>query len=128
MVEMLKEITATKQNPGEPLRRWFADRDMDLIVWIDGYRMVGFQLVFSSDPDHHVIAWHEGKVVTYSGLDDGEGAAGRPKMAPVLIAGHAKVDLEALHRRFMEVASDLPGGIAGLVETKITELRSAKVR
>lgn len=81
---MLKEIKAIRQIPGEPSRRWYKDQETDLIVWSEQYRVVGFQLMVPHGDDRVAITWHEGRSPTLSGLDDGEGCPGRPKMTPLL--------------------------------------------
>lgn len=118
---MLKELKSTRQIPGEPFRRWYGDADNDLIVWLDRYRVIGFQLLVPGGCDHTVITWHEGQGTTVAGLDDGEGRPGRPKMAPILSQPSA-IDLDKVVRHFKTISEEVPSGLAALVEHKIAEL------
>ena len=46
-VAMLTEIEKTRQIPGEGIRRWFRDDELDLIVWYgDDGSIEGFQLCY----------------------------------------------------------------------------------
>lgn len=118
---MLKEIRATRQVPGEPFRRWYTDGDMDLIVWLEQYRIVGFELTIPAGIEKDVLRWHEGKGLRVAGLDDGEGRPGRPKMTPILTEPHGADWAKSL-RHFRSVAAELPSGLAALVEQKMSEL------
>ena len=118
---MLKQVKATRQVPGEPFRRWYTDNDTDLIVWLEQYRIVGFELTVPAGIERDVLTWHEGKGPWVAGLDDGEGRPGRPKMTPILTERHGADWTESL-RHFRSVAAELPSGLAALVEQKIREL------
>jgi hypothetical protein len=118
---MLKEVKATRQNQGEPFRRWYTDNDTDLIVWLKQYEIVGFQLTVPAGTERDVLTWHEGKSPRVEGLDDGEGRPGRPKMSPMLTQRHGVVPTEILHH-FREVAAELPSGLSALIERQIGEL------
>jgi hypothetical protein len=117
---MLKEAKSVRQIPGEPFRRWYTDNETNLIVWLDQYRIVGFQLIVPNGNDQAVFTWHEGREVTVTSLDDGEGNMGHLKMTPILSKAHA-VDRLAAFRHFKAVSAELPSGLSHLIEQKITE-------
>ena len=119
---MLKEIKSVRQIPGEPLRHWYKDNESDLIVWVDQYRVVGFQLIVPAADNRHVVTWHEGKGPTVAELDEGEDRPGRPKMTPVLIDVRA-VDAMEMSRHFKAISQELPAGLAELIEHKIAEMK-----
>jgi hypothetical protein len=47
---MLREIQNVKEIPGQGVRRWFSDENLDLFVWYDAsQRILGFQLCFDKN-------------------------------------------------------------------------------
>lgn len=118
---MLKECHAVRQIPGEPFRRWYNDNETDLVVWLEQYRIIGFQLLVPREGNRVVITWHEGHSPTLAGLDDGEGRPGRPKMTPLLTDCNGSNTAEMM-RHFRAVSAELPSGLAQLVEQKVAEL------
>lgn len=122
---MLKELKSTRQIPGEPFRRWYTDNDNDLIVWLDHYRITGFQLLAPSSYGRIVITWHEGQRPTLAGLDEGEGRPARPKMTPILIQ-HNKINLGKVLRHFQSISGELPSGLTELIEQRIMELKGSE--
>jgi hypothetical protein len=117
----MKEFKSVRQIPGEPFRRWYSDSDNDLIVWLDQYEIIGFQLIVPCSSGRTVITWRKGERPTVAGLDDGEARPGRTKMTPILIDADA-VDVDDVIRRFKAVSEDLSPGLAELVAQKIVEL------
>ena len=117
---MLKETKSVRQIPGEPFRRWYTDNKTNLIVWLEEHRVVGFQLIVPDGETQAVFTWHEGRKVTVTSLDDGEGNMGHPKMTPILSKAHA-VDRMAVSQHFKAVSAELPPGLSHLVEQKISE-------
>jgi hypothetical protein len=123
---MLREFKNVRQIPGEPFRRWYSGHDSELIVWLDEYRVVGFQLVVPGDADPLVLTWHDGQALNVANLDDGEGRTGRSKMSPILVPT-ATTDLSAALEHFRTIAQELPLALATLVEKEI-ETHQAKRR
>ena len=121
---MLKEAKSVRQIPGEPFRRWYIDDGTDLIVWLDQFRIVGFQLIVPNGDVKAVITWHEKRQVTVTSLDDGEGNMGHLKMTPILTKAH-EVDLLAVHRHFTAISDELPSGLAHLIEKKFAEVETS---
>ena len=117
---MLKELKSVRQIPGEPFRRWYTDNATNLIVWLDQYQIIGFQLIVPNGDEQAVFTWQEGRAVTVTSLDDGEECIGRLKMTPILSKAHA-VDRLAASRHFKAVSAELPPGLSHLIEQKITE-------
>lgn len=120
---MLKETKPVRQIPGEPFRRWYKDSETDLIVWLDKHRVVGFQLIVPNGIERAVITWAEGRGLSLSGLDDGEGRAGCPKMTQVLVKVQS-FDGMAASRHFKAVSGELPSGLVHLIEQKIAEVET----
>lgn len=56
---MLTEVKDIKQYPQEGVRRWFMDRDMDLILWFEDItdKMIGFQISYDKRSVQRTITW-----------------------------------------------------------------------
>ena len=116
----LKEVKDVQQAPGEPFRRWYTNGPVELIVWLDDYRILGFQLVVPSGHDQTAITWHKGAGLSVADIDDGEGRPMRSKMTPVLLPG-GDFDMAAALALFRTVSDGLPNGLAAVVERELSE-------
>lgn len=56
---MLTEIENVRQIPGEGIRRWFMDKDMDLILWYEEDRddLLGFQISYDKRSVQRTVTW-----------------------------------------------------------------------
>lgn len=56
---MLDEVKNVRQYPQEGFRRWFMDKDMDLILWYESESniMVGFQVSYDKRSVQRTITW-----------------------------------------------------------------------
>jgi len=56
---MLTEIKNVRQIPDEGLRRWFIDKDMDLILWYEGEGEgpTGFQIAYDKRSVQRTVTW-----------------------------------------------------------------------
>ncbi len=116
---MLKELNDVTQVSGEPHRRWFTSRGLDLIVWYSPeFEPVGFRLCYREGPDEHAFTWTEDKGYEHHGVDDGEALVDKRKMAPTLVAD-GLVDQENLLFLFQGESQLIDPGVATLVEEKI---------
>lgn len=105
---MLREITATRQIPGERRRRWFRSTDMDLVIWLDAAGAPdGFQLCYNRLTDEHALTWNEAPGFTHLAVDDGEGPDLPYKATPVLVAD-GTFPKAAVCARFAAQAEELP--------------------
>lgn len=118
---MLTEYESTRQIPGEPFRRWFADSDTDLVIWSQGDRIVGFQLISPVGTEGAVVTWKEGRGTTVSGLDEGENRPGRHKASPLLTEG-ANSNLDDVLRHFLSISQGLSPEICEVVVRIISDL------
>lgn len=121
----LREIKNARQITGEPTRKWYTNVDIDLIVWMEEPRILGYQLVVPSEHGHTAITWREGSGLSVSHVDDGEGRPARPKMTP-LLTGRASINVETVLQLFRKIADDLPHGLASLVEQTLLDSESMK--
>lgn len=84
---MLREIEDVRQFPDEGKRRWFADRDMDLIVWYPdngSSEIIGYQLCYDKQESEHALTWYKERGFVHNRVDDGE-VPFSSKMTPVLV-------------------------------------------
>lgn len=122
---MLLEMTKVHQVPGEPRRRWFSSRGLDLIVWYgDAGEISGYQLCYDREDDEKVLNWKAPGQYSHMAVDDGEGRAGRHKASPILVPG-AAFKPGALAETFRGEAKELPHEIAELVLRTIAAYRPA---
>lgn len=56
---MLEEVKNVRQIPDEGIRRWFMDKDMDLILWYDSNmdKLGGFQISYDKRSVQRTVTW-----------------------------------------------------------------------
>ena len=56
---MLVEVKHVRQIPEEGMRRWFMDKDMDVILWYDteSDKLVGFQISYDKRSVQRTVTW-----------------------------------------------------------------------
>lgn len=112
---MLVELHSPRQIAGEPERRWFTSRDMDLVVWQDAAgQPVGFQLCYDKRHQEKALTWRGEGTLSYAVVDAGDTHDMKHKASPVLLQGRT-ADLSALAESFRGEAGVLPPDIAALV-------------
>lgn len=83
----LRELSDTRQVPGEPRRRWFSSPELDLIVWVDDAdQPVGFQLCYDKQSGERALTWRAGRGFDHAAVDNGEGMPTKYKGTPILVA------------------------------------------
>ncbi len=86
-MEMLTEIDAVRQYPGERKRRWFTSPEMDLFVWMGrGQAPVKFQLCYDKDQNEKALTWSKAGGYTHENVDPGEPVGLGYKKAAVLVS------------------------------------------
>ena len=116
---MLRELPATRQVPGEKMRRWFFCHELDLVVWFDhAGHPVGFQLAYDKYRDEHSIAWHVDRGFRHYLVDEGDPLAGESE-TPLLYADGA-FDAARVSDLFRSLSSDMPPPIAQFVMEKLS--------
>ena len=109
---MLNEIEDTRQIPGEGIRRWFRDEELDLIVWYDDDGvMQGFQLCYDKSRHERALTWRKPNSYQHHAIDAGEPATGGPKMSPVLVADGV-VDATRIEKTFSLRSAGVPAELA----------------
>ena len=83
---MLREVEHVHQVRGEPIRRWFASQELDLIVWYSPAKEItGFQLCYDKGKGEKALTWTREAGFSHRTVDDGESRGGQHKMTPVLL-------------------------------------------
>jgi len=120
---MLEEVRKVAQQKGvEGARRWFADDQMDLIVWYSaGGRISGFELCYDKDGDEHSLLWRGGRL-THAAVDQGEDLP-TDNRSPIVVSGRRPLPRRVL-AEFRRRAEKLEHEIAELV---IAQLKNALV-
>jgi len=116
---MFKEIKNVRQIPGESMRRWFTDNDVELIMWIGRQEeIVGFQLCYKFDNEPKALTWHKSSGFLHSGIDEGDVTFGKHKKSPILIPD-MRFNKEHVLMRFASSSKGLPEAIESFVRGKI---------
>lgn len=120
--QMLREILTSRQNPGEPRRRWFASPNIDLFIWVnDQGAPSGFQLCYDKQHREHALTWTQSTGFSHMAVDGGESRPARYKGAPILVSNGA-IDAQQILGDFLREATSLPIEFAQLVESRVREL------
>ncbi len=124
---MLHELGGVQQIKGEPLRRWFYDHDVDLVIWQSpASEIIGFQLAYDKTRNEHSLSWHRERGTKHYVVDDGENT-GVTKQTPFLNLNRA-ADNDRVLALFLARSSELPTGIADFVATTLRTLAQSGLR
>jgi hypothetical protein len=122
---MLREIAATRQVPGEPPRRWFTSRSIDLFVWLDSEQSpIGFQICYDKQWREHALTWTKATGFAHMAVDSGETRPTRHKGAPILVANGA-FDATRILEDFRRESDAVPAEFAAMIEDKLQQLSGA---
>ncbi|MBA4389229.1 MAG: hypothetical protein C0404_14745 [Verrucomicrobia bacterium] len=121
----MREIGNVKQLPGEPFRKWFANRTFDLIVWFseDGKEMVGFQLCYRMGPKEKAFTWQKENGFSHKRVDDGECGGFRHKMTPILLPDGV-FDPERIAEAFEKAALTVEEPLRRQIAGKLREYKA----
>lgn len=103
---MLKEIKKVRQIQGEANRRWFNSEEMDLIIWHESGKIVGFQLCYDKKEQEKALSWKPEADLIHQKVDDGESRDGHYKATPILIK-NGEYDLKSLKQKFENDAQNI---------------------
>lgn len=120
---MLSEIKHINQHTGEPFRRWFWSRRLDLTVWYsDSGDIVGFQLSYRIGTDEKALTWRSGRGYSHNSVDSGEDAPARPKKTPLLVADGV-FDRDTIVDMFIAESAELDVACADFIIEKLKSYR-----
>ena len=119
---MLREQENVSQHEGEPLRRWFYSRQMDLVVWVDeAGAPVGMQLSYEvSSLEKKLLTWLDGRGYSHEDLDEGEDRPFRYKMTPLAVPDGVFEQEEVLNR-FLAESEGMENNVREFVAQKLRE-------
>ena len=125
-ISVLTEQKGIRQIPGEGFRRWFTDRDFDLIVWYDDSSgiIVGFQLCYDKQSDERCLTWRRDGSYSHNKVDDGE-IPYSSKMTPVLVADGI-FSKETVAEQFKAAAENIESELVDLVYRKLLGYQKSK--
>lgn len=115
-MEAMKEVPKVRQIAGEPRRRWFCSRDLDLIVWLDQRDApTGFQLCYDKAGRERALTWRPRYGYDHAAVDSGEYGGGQSKSTPILRPG-GRFDRDRVKALFVAACGDVPGELCRYVE------------
>ena len=118
---MLYEVKNVRQYKKDGFRRWFTDKDFDLIVWYDNNKNIsGFQLCYNKSEYERALTWTSSdNNFLHNKIDDGE-IPGEFKRSPILIAD-GLFDKQKVANDFKESSNQIDQEISRFVYNKILE-------
>lgn len=96
---MLTEIENVRQIPDEGIRRWFMDKDMDLILWYEeeGAPPLGFQISYDKRSVQRTVTWKSGKRVDSSSALTCDGPYNKKRVIRLVEQNGADLEPEILN-------------------------------
>lgn len=117
--ESLREIPHVRQIAGEPRRRWFTARELDLTVWFeDNGDICSFQICGEGSAGQSALTWHRERGWFHARVGDGEDAPGRYKATPILIP-NGQIDPHEFALRFRACSRGMEERVARFVLEKL---------
>ena len=115
------EINRVDQKDPGLVRRWFYDDDMDLLVWLDGEQIHGFQLCYDKLSDQRALTWFVDR-----GFQQNRGYEKNKKIGVFkgsdLLIRDGVLDSSRVSARFKELSADIDNDISGFVYEKILQV------
>ena len=118
---MLREVLIVEQTDPSLKRRWFESDYFDLFVWQDpDGALVGFQLCYDVELNERALVWNRAEGFYHDGVDHGEGGAGGPGQAPIMVRD-GKFDSGTVVPRFEREAARMPAEVRDFVLAKMRD-------
>ncbi|MBI3297804.1 MAG: hypothetical protein HYZ75_06560 [Elusimicrobia bacterium] len=120
---MLAELQGVSQPGGQPgRRRWFADEEMDLIIWqSESGALLSFQLCYDKTGFERAFSWKDGAPPTHAAVDQGEDLP-TDNRSPVLLPD-GRPPLAAVVADFRRRAVGLDAGLVARVVAVLEAFR-----
>ena len=116
---MMNEIRKIQRHKGEPKRRWFFDRNIDLTVWVDeNENLIGFQLTYDRPLTPHALTWIEEKGFFHNSVDDGECPGTMAKKGIPILLPDGNFEVERVSEIFKNQSREIDSEIADFVYEK----------
>ena len=96
---MLIEVKEVRQIPEEGIRRWFMDKDMDLILWYDDedVKLIGFQISYDKRSVQRTVTWKSADEGKTSSLLTCDGPYNKNRVMRLLENNGAEMDKEVIN-------------------------------
>ncbi len=117
---MLHELKPVRQVPGDLFRRWFADENLEAVIWYDpAGAIAGFQLCYDLRSEPRALTWTLKRGFSHASLDDGDDKP-TSNRTPILRIS-ANHDTALLWESFLASGGGLPATEKALIEGKLAE-------
>lgn|GEM_PF-1514398 len=115
------EMTNVRQVPNDYLRRWFCDKNFDLVAWYrpDG-EIHGFQLSYDRTAQEKALTYVEERGISHHLVDSGEDSP-LANRTPVLVEVDGRAGMTRVFALFTKSEQGLPLPLRMLVRQKIRE-------
>ena len=114
---MLVEIKDVRQIPKDGFRRWFTDKEFDLIIWYEDDDITGFQLCYDKKEEERALTWHKENRYVHNSIDNGESPYSN-KMTPILVSDGI-FNKSEIAELFREHAMKMEYGLVDFVYNKL---------
>ena len=119
----LKEFKKVSQEAGgKNKRRWFSDRSIELLVWLnkDGDELIGFQLCYDLQSNPHAFTWQkENNLLLHEKIDEGDSLP-RKNLSPIMVSDGVPPILR-VKEEFERESSEVDENIRTLVLKVLSE-------
>jgi len=112
----LREYANVRQIEGEPKRRWFGnDANLELIVWHEHGKVIGFQLCYDLETDEHALTWWADGSYWHNRIDAGDTVPG--KDATPILTADGTFDRTRVAAEFSEASRAIDPEIRNIVQS-----------
>jgi hypothetical protein len=119
---MLTALPNTKQNEGEPKRRWYFSDSLDLYVWFDEAEVpCAFQLTYARGAQEQAVSWHHLRGYQHWRVE--QWRLQTPELIP-----DGPLDRDRLLADFISEAEQLPASVRHCVMAHLERFPEARIR
>jgi len=117
---MLHELRNVRQEPGDYHRRWFADENIEIVVWYDQAGAIsGFQICYDPRSQPRALTWTLKRGFSHAAIDAGEDKPTSNRTPMLTPSGDC--DAAKLRDSFLASGGGLPAEEKAFIEGKLTE-------
>lgn len=120
---LIENTQVSQEKDSSGYRRWFTDKDLDLIVWYANDNEIdGFQLCYDKTESEHSITWLKDKGYSHNKIDTGESVPGEFR-TPILVAD-GMMPLEKILKDFESKCEKIDYKLAKFILDKLKNMPS----